>query len=165
MEQPVGKFPHHQMYNFYSSGEEVLREDPNGAPPTTLLASIPQQVISYLQGAAGLYAWAWQEKDKGRCLGNGFVGSNHGGWGFNPGYDTTFWYQDGLRDKPHGLGPGRSGLPDAQLRTNAFFNTNAPDGALLARTAVGTLKPTATVSSPMPSRPSRCRSAQTSWGD
>ncbi len=125
----LANLPITNIYNFYSSGEEVLREDPNGAPPTDLLSSIPQQIVSYLQGAAGRYAWAWQEKDKGRCPGNGFVGSNHGGWGFNPTYDTNFWYQDGYVTNHMALDQAAALLPE-QLRTNAFFNTNAPDTAL-----------------------------------
>jgi hypothetical protein len=107
----------------------VLREYTNGVPPNNLLSAIPEQVIAFLQGAAGAFTWAWQELDKGRCLGNGFLSSNHGGWGFNSYYDTNYFYNDGYVTN-HMSADQAAALSTQELQTNAFFNTNTPDTAL-----------------------------------
>jgi hypothetical protein len=60
-----------RYYNFYSAGEEVLAEH-TGYP------SLPDMIIGL-----GRYAWALQEKLKGRMSTNGVLGSSYGGWGFN----------------------------------------------------------------------------------
>jgi len=80
------------VYNFYSSGEEVLREYTGGYPPSELIGSL-DEVAYYLittEVNAGLptgdYTWAWQEKLKGRGNYDGLLSSSHGGWKF-----STYW--------------------------------------------------------------------------
>jgi hypothetical protein len=135
----VANLPLTNIYNFYSSGEEVLRTHV-GSPP-----SIPGFVIGELLGAfddvpMGTYTWAFQEKMKGRTQGNAVLGSNHGGWGFstNPAYYTNFLYQDGW--VTNRLGPAEvANVPAEQLRTNAFFQMTsssfAADAALYGPSA------------------------------
>jgi hypothetical protein len=101
-----------QVYNFYSSGEDVLRTYTNGAPPSNLFSLLGSALVSYIQGQSGIYVWAWQEKDKGLMSGNSILSSDHGGWKFNPAYDS---YVDGLE----------TNIPPSQpseLITNAFFD-------------------------------------------
>ena len=109
-------------YNFYSSGEEVLREYTNGAPPGELLASATQ-VAYYFENEffnigqpAGSYAWAWQEMLKGRGGSDGVMGSTHGGWKFNSAYATN-----GVQ-MPNSQA---TLLPNSQLQTNAFFDVTS----------------------------------------
>jgi hypothetical protein len=72
-----------RVFNFYSNGEEVLAAHPYALKPHwTQLRPAPGRVL-------GTWAWALQEKLKGRecdIVGPGgliFVGSPYGGWGFN----------------------------------------------------------------------------------
>ena len=77
------------VYNFYSSGEEVLREYTGGYPPSELEGAFDE--VKYYLGTeelnAGLptgdYTWAWQEMLKGRGQFDGLISSTHGGWKFN----------------------------------------------------------------------------------
>lgn len=68
-------------YNFYSSGEETLSTHAHNDAPGLLDVGIFSEVHEY--------AWALQEKLKGRMwvswMGGG---STYGGWGFNPAYNT-----------------------------------------------------------------------------
>ena len=66
-------------FNFYSSGEEVLETHPHGNDPGILDVTLPM---------TGNYAWALQEKLKGRMWTTTIVGggSTSGGWGFNDHY-------------------------------------------------------------------------------
>ncbi|MGA9450127.1 MAG: hypothetical protein WBW41_02155, partial [Verrucomicrobiia bacterium] len=109
-------------YNFYSSGEEVLHEYTNGAPPGELLASATQ-VAYYIENEvfnlgqpSGSYAWAWQEMLKGRGGSDGVMGSTHGGWKFNAAYATN-----GVQ-MPNSQA---TLLPNSQLQTNAFFDVTS----------------------------------------
>jgi hypothetical protein len=97
------------VYNFYSIGEEVLR-DFAGTPPSDLTSSINDILAEMSVGTdKAAYAWVWQEKDKGRMSGNNFISSNHGGWAFN------YYYYPML--------PGDASLlADSQLQINAFFD-------------------------------------------
>ena len=63
-------------YNFFSSGEDVLRTHPHDNYPG---------LLDYYDG---VHAWALQEKRKGRNWISQIGGSTYGGWGFNS------WYQD-----------------------------------------------------------------------
>ena len=109
-----------QVYNFYSSGEEVLRNY-YGAPLS--LAGLAEQAIianiwSNTPYAADL--WCLQEKEKGRMTIPGVLGSTHGGWGYNTNYGTI--------SSP----PSASvvaALTSSQLQTNPVFNTDY-DGQL-----------------------------------
>ena len=68
-------------YNFYSSGEDTLATHAHNDPPGLLDVGIFNEVHEY--------AWALQEKLKGRMwvswMGGG---STYGGWGFNSAYNT-----------------------------------------------------------------------------
>ena len=64
-------------YNFYSSGEEILREYTNGAPPTEA-GAVADQIGSWLDDLftshalpLGTYSWCWQEMLKGRGQSDG----------------------------------------------------------------------------------------------
>jgi hypothetical protein len=83
------------IYNFYSSGEEVLREFTGETPPTE--ASVSESQLAYwfenwstwfqaIYGSVlpvGTYVWQWQEMLKGRGGSDEWIGSKHGGWSFN----------------------------------------------------------------------------------
>jgi alpha-tubulin suppressor-like RCC1 family protein len=84
----LGNLGNVDIYNFYSNGEEVLREDLDD-PPSSVIGSVLQEAINAIGfwGGAGLpfgtYAWAWQEKGKGTDTSDAFIGSTHGGWKFS----------------------------------------------------------------------------------
>ncbi|MGH7941381.1 MAG: hypothetical protein ACREFR_09950, partial [Limisphaerales bacterium] len=100
------------VYNFYSSGEEVLRTWPGGSIPSSLFGIAFSQIKSYWKNQSGFYVWAWQELMKGQMshfLNNSILSSDHGGWQFNADYGTdTISQADDLRT--------------SELQTNAFFN-------------------------------------------
>lgn len=102
------------VYNFYSSGEDVLRTHV-GVPPSSLFTLFGRELVQWIEGQSGTYVWAWQEKDKGRMSGNSILSSNHGGWGFNdnalnPNSYTTYTVAMA------------NAIPSSQLQTNAFFD-------------------------------------------
>jgi hypothetical protein len=101
------------VYNFYSSGEEVLDTHPHGTAP-----AIPDIATDGI----GRYAWALQEKLKGRTSSGAVLGSNTGGWGFSSAYDTT---RDGNGNPTYPLtlpSPAETAqITDAQLRVEPFF--------------------------------------------
>jgi len=71
------------VYNFYSSGEEVLRTFTND-PPASVLNKVATQISdAFWNGFPfGSFTWYWQEKGKGTCTQDWFLGSSHGGWLF-----------------------------------------------------------------------------------
>lgn len=80
------------LYNFYSSGEEVLRLTA-GDPPLSTINILATQLINRFSLVSlwpdvpfGTYSWYWQEKGKGTCNEDGLIGSSHGGWKF-----STYW--------------------------------------------------------------------------
>ena len=108
-------FGNAQVYNFYSSGEEVLRTWTGGYPTSTLAAIITNQIQQAISGESGIYAWVSQEIMKGRMdpsLNNLFLSSDHGGWKFNSAYSSL-------------TTSGAAALSNAQLQTNAFFDFSA----------------------------------------
>lgn len=122
----LGNLGNVDIYNFYSLGEEVLREDPDD-PPSSILGTVGQEVINAVGfwGGAGLpfgtYAWSWQEKGKGADSSDDFIGSSHGGWAFNLFYYTNSSGGPPL-DGTH-LDPADAlSLTIVQLQTNAFFD-------------------------------------------
>ena len=124
----LANFRNTDVYNFYSSGEEVLREY-DSDPPSAVLSGIWTEIWQYEQNNLpfGVYAWVWQEKGKGTSAADRFIGSSHGGWRFNSSYDTN---------GAHLSAAQANVLPNSQLRTNAFFDFNSlygphPDAALL----------------------------------
>ncbi len=80
----LGNLDSVDVYNFYSSGEEVLRWDPVD-PPAGILSGAMSELLNYwIEGVPfGTYAWVWQEKGKGAAAHDWFIGSTHGGWKFN----------------------------------------------------------------------------------
>jgi hypothetical protein len=76
------------IYNFYSSGEEVLRENTNGSPPSEVgitAANVGywiQDIYTDNHLPVGTYGFQWQEMLKGRGGSDTWVGSTHGGWRF-----------------------------------------------------------------------------------
>jgi hypothetical protein len=114
----LANFQNADVYNFYSSGEELLRDYPYD-PPSDVLGGIPAQIWATIQGAQGKYVWVWQEKAKGLSTGNDQIGSNHGGWNFN---DPVY-----LTNKPFSMIPPlsiveASELSDSQLQSAPFFD-------------------------------------------
>ena len=103
-----------QVYNFYSSGEEVLRSWDYEAP-TNILTSSVQMFADWWesQTPVSAYTWVWQEKSKGLAQSDTLLGSTHGGWKFNTYYSGLTVAQ-------------ASALPDSQLVTNAFFEFGSP---------------------------------------
>lgn len=103
------------IYNFYSSGEDVLRDYP-GNPPSSLFTLFGGELVGWIfDEDLGMYAWAWQEKDKGLMSGNSILSSNHGGWRFNAAALNPNSYTAYTVDMANGI-------PASQLQTNAFFD-------------------------------------------
>jgi len=129
------------VYNYYSSGEEVLRTATND-PPSTVLDKVLTQVTDFWPFGIpfGTYTWYWQEKGKGTCDQDWFLGSSHGGWAFSvsTNYYTNFFYGDGWVTNI--LSPFQvANTPAAELSTNAFFQMTSPgftaDAALYGSSA------------------------------
>jgi hypothetical protein len=87
----LGNLGNVDVYNFYSTGEEVLRTTTND-PPSSVLNKVLTQVTDFWPFGIpfGTYTWYWQEKGKGTCSQDWFLGSSHGGWKFNPYWEDTF---------------------------------------------------------------------------
>jgi len=83
----LGNFGSVDVYNFYSSGEEVLRTY-IGDPPDSVLNMAGTQIFNNLWSGVpfGTGTWYWQEKGKGICTQDWFLGSSHGGWRFSDYY-------------------------------------------------------------------------------
>ena len=120
------------VYNFYSSGEDVLRDFP-GAPPDDIFSTISDIVSEWWHGTSvASYVWVWQEKNKGRMGGNDFISSNHGGWGFNNSSTNYYWTISGGDGglEHFRMSPADAALlPGSELQTNAFFDMSI-DAAL-----------------------------------
>jgi hypothetical protein len=105
---------------FYSSGEEVLREYDLNSPPTVLGAVVTEiwNALPWTSAVPfGTYAWVWREKGKGACSEDWIVGSSHGGWKFNSSYDVS------ISNILQHLPPARAATnTTATLQTNAFFD-------------------------------------------
>jgi Alpha/beta hydrolase of unknown function (DUF900) len=113
-------FQNAAVYNFYSSGEEVLRDYPTD-PPDYLIGIAAGQLVSLGEGDTGLYTWAWQEKLKGLMPANFLLSSDHGGWQFNEAYETNITVGGSSYWEP--MSPAAAAeLTTTQLQTNAFFN-------------------------------------------
>ena len=105
------------VYNFYSSGEEVLRDYPTD-PPVVLSTILVDEAVYAAEGETGEYAWAWQEKNKGLMGANDLLSSDHGGWLFNNAYTSLTVAE-------------ANALPNSELQTNAFFYFSAIPGSLV----------------------------------
>ncbi len=126
----LGNLRNVDVYNFYSSGEEVLRTSTNDPPASVLNKLLTQATYNFWDGFPfGSFTWYWQEKGKGTCSQDWFLGSTHGGWQFSPVYNDPFG--DHMSNSVASL------LPSSELQTNSFFNFNSfdyiahPDAALL----------------------------------
>jgi hypothetical protein len=108
------------VYNFYSSGEEVLR-DYSGDPPSSLPDIAADEATYAAEGETGEYTWVWQEKNKGLMGGNWVLSSDHGGWQLNEAYETNF-DSDGVTYWEPMSPAAAAELTTTQLQTNAFFN-------------------------------------------
>jgi Alpha/beta hydrolase of unknown function (DUF900) len=115
----VGNLQNVDIYNFYSSGEEVLRENRNGAPPFEVGITVNnvgywiQDIYTDNHLPVGTYGFQWQEMLKGRGGSDIWVGSTHGGWRF-PANE----YGD-----PNPLPPATANnLPDSTLQQTPVFD-------------------------------------------
>jgi hypothetical protein len=71
------------VYNCYSSGEEVLRTYAPDSPTGGWAILETQLANAWPAGVPfGGFSWVWQEKGKGTCTEDWFIGSSHGGWRF-----------------------------------------------------------------------------------
>jgi hypothetical protein len=118
-----------EVYDFYSSGEEVLREYTGGYPPSEVGGAI-DQVTYYLENElqllgkpVGSYVWAWQEMLKGRGKYDGLLGSTHGGWKFNTNAPYAYITNGVITQIPDSQA---TLIPPSQLQTNAFFDVTSP---------------------------------------
>jgi hypothetical protein len=119
----LASLPKTNIYNFYSSGEEVLRMHTGLTPDFT--GFVAGQIVNAIWYGTppSAFVWALQEKEKGRLLIDGVLSSSHGGWRFNASYNTNVF------DWGH-LSPAQASLlPDSQLQTNAFFDFNSRSGS------------------------------------
>ena len=99
-----------KYYNYFSSGEDVLDKH-EGYP----------EVPDIVTKGIGRYAWALQEKLKGRVPLNDILGSNYGGWGFNliDYYDKDVYL---LTQEYKVIQPTTTyNISDTTLRTKPFF--------------------------------------------
>jgi predicted alpha/beta hydrolase family esterase len=111
------------IYNFFSSGEEVLRDYPYD-PPTSYAGIVADQAVYAAQGETGDYTWAFQEKLKGLLVENFLLSSDHGGWQFNHSYGATvdnIWFPPSPSEA--------AALTSINLQTNAFFNLSSVAGS------------------------------------
>jgi hypothetical protein len=106
----LSNFHDADVFNFYSSGEEVLR-DYTGDPPRSVLGALPSQIWSAILSRTGSYVWVWEEKGKGRAVSDYEIGSTHGGWAFN---DPTYGTNDDQAAVYFHMAP----TPASQLTTN-----------------------------------------------
>jgi hypothetical protein len=114
-------------YNFFSSGEDVLDIHMANDYPT-----VPDIVTSGI----GRYAWALQEKLKGRMNSNIVLGSFYGGWGFNiADYYREIPSQDGPPERVRLLPVDANQIfadnPNL-LRTMPFFKRGPDDNNLFS---------------------------------
>jgi hypothetical protein len=119
----LGNLHNVDVYNFYSSGEEVLRTATND-PPASVLNKVFTQVRDFWNGIPfGSYTWYWQEKGKGTCSQDWFLGSSHGGWKF-----STYWVnQYGTPLSPSIM----NGTTNTTLQTQPMFDFNSTVSTLL----------------------------------
>jgi hypothetical protein len=110
----LGNLRNVNVYNFYSSGEEILRTYTTNPPPS-VLGKVRTQVTDFWPFGIpfGTYTWYWQEKGKGTCGQDWFLGSSHGGWRF-----PVNEYGDPIPVPP----ATANSLPNATLRQTPIFD-------------------------------------------
>ncbi|HVM46917.1 MAG TPA: LamG-like jellyroll fold domain-containing protein [Candidatus Acidoferrum sp.] len=114
----LGNFRTTQVYNFYSSGEEVLREYDDD-PPVSAFGLATLLTYWTIHPPLSSFVWVWQEKAKGVSPLNTVLGSTHGGWKFNTNAPYYFTTNGTLTHMPNSQA---SVLSAVQLETNAFFD-------------------------------------------
>lgn len=123
----LANFRNTEVFNFYSSGEEVLRAYEND-PPFSAFGSASLLLHFYEDNPpAAAYAWVFQEKSKGCSINDTVLGSTHGGWKLNTAYKVNGNWLPASQ---------ANALSVSQLRTNSFFSFDDgsqahPDLALL----------------------------------
>lgn len=106
-----------RLYNFYSSGEEVLETHPHSDDPELTDAGMIT--------LPGRRSWALQEKLKGRMHTGHVLGSETGGWGF-----TNFYNIKPLDTLP--TGAQAASITDSQLRDVPFFRAKMKFGSYMS---------------------------------
>jgi hypothetical protein len=111
------------IYNFYSTGEEVLRTTNSDPPPGVLTMIAGQLTFHFWDNLPfGTYTWYWQEKGKGTASQDWFLGSSHGGWKMNY-YPPYLYSSNGFIAF---TSPAQAlTIPNSQLMTNAFFDVTS----------------------------------------
>jgi len=125
----LGNLRNVDVYNFYSSSEEVLRTTA-GDPPLSTIDILATQVINrfsliglWPKVPFGTYSWYWQEKGKGTCNEDGLIGSSHGGWKF-----SSYW----VDSSGHTLSPAiMNNTANSTLQNFPMFNFNSTDNNFL----------------------------------
>ncbi|HTY87092.1 MAG TPA: M36 family metallopeptidase [Candidatus Acidoferrum sp.] len=124
----LNNFRNTDIYNFYSSGEEVLRRYNVDPPPGVLYGLATEVVENWVGRPYGSYVWVWQEKGKGTSWHDNFIGSTHGGWKF------SYYWRDQLGNS---LSPdSMEHIPNSRLAEQPFFSVGSsanrpPDQDLL----------------------------------
>lgn len=128
----LGNLGHVDIYNCYSTGEEVCRTTTND-PPAGVLDMIKLQAAYRIWDGYpfGCFTWYWQEKGKGTSTQDWFLGSTSGGWGFNQLYGTNIvnFFTQQPEFIPMSISASAT-LTLTQLQTNAFFGWVGGDLAL-----------------------------------
>jgi len=105
------------VYNFYSSGEEVLASpDPTTPSQIGAVGGILYNAV-FTDNPQGERVWTLQEKLKGRALSGEILGSTYGGWKFNHYWDVTLEPGFTRRRTP----AEANTLTDAQLISDPFY--------------------------------------------
>ncbi|HUL51023.1 MAG TPA: alpha/beta hydrolase, partial [Candidatus Nitrosotalea sp.] len=110
------------VYNFYSSGEEVLKN--MDIHVNTVIGGLARGIYDLGLGVTGSYAWGMQETLKGTGITGYFLSSSHGGWGFS--WDYGLVIEGGGDAAPYHipLEPDKAtavDIPDDMLRLKPFF--------------------------------------------
>jgi hypothetical protein len=111
-------FHNANVFNFYSSGEEVLR-DYSGDPPASAFSGLPLQIWAAINSRKGSFVWVWQEKAKGRAITDNQIGSTHGGWAFN---DPVYGTNEGFYLYTRMSASAASQLTTNQVKSFPFFD-------------------------------------------
>jgi hypothetical protein len=116
------------VYNFYSSGEEVLRTYKTRPTPSFAGAVLVDKLEQLWSGDVPVQAYVWnlQELFKGELTVNDILGSDHGGWKFNAAYGTNIYGEQDTYWLP--MSPQAAAqLTPAQLQAAPFFDlTSGP---------------------------------------
>lgn len=112
-----------RVYNFFSSGEEVLAP-PDPTTPT-VIGFVGGQLFNAVFGDSpcGEKAWILQEKLKGRAISGEILGSTYGGWGFNGHWNVPISDETSRRSTPEEAAL----ISDPELIAEPFFTPGSVD--------------------------------------